>query len=271
MSRSETTDVADLRLVERAGGVRIGYRVAGRGPLVVLIASTGRCAAELRPIAEALNRHGFRVARPEPRGIAPSVGPMTCVTFHDFAADFAAVVEAERAAGTGRPTIVAGHAYGTWIARMLAADRPDLVDGIVLLAAGARAWPPALSAAITAINDPATPPADRLAALRLGFFADGNDASEWLEGWHPEVVAAQRAARSATPQADWWASGTAPILDLMGGADPFRPTGSETELSDAFGDRVTALAIPGASHAMPAEKPEEAAAAIAVWWRRLEG
>lgn len=268
MSRAET-DAAALRLIDRPGGIRIGYRVAGDGPLVILIASTGRCAAELRPLAEALNRHGFRVARPEPRGIAPSTGPMTGVTFHDFAADFAAVIEAERAAGTGRPAIVAGHAYGTWIARTLASDRPDLIDGVVLLASGARAWPAQLSAAITAINDPATAPEDRLAALRLGFFAEGNDATEWLDGWHPAVVASQRAARAATAQEDWWATGVAPILDLMGGADPFRPAGSERELVDEFGPRVTAAAVEGASHAMPAEKPDEAAAAIAAWWRGL--
>lgn len=262
MAHDTSHDPAVLRILSRPDGGTVGYRVEGVGPLVLLIASTGRCCAELRPLADRLVACGFRVARPEPRGVAPSTGPMDGVTFHDFAADFAAVIEAE-----GGSAIVAGHAYGTWIARTLAADRPDLVAGVVLLASGAAAWPAELSAAITAINDPATPPAERLAALRLGFFAEGNDPTEWLDGWYPEVVAAQRAARAATPRSDWWGTGTAPILDLMGGADPFRPAGSETELVDEFGDRVTARTVANASHAMPAERPEAVADAIADWWR----
>ncbi|SMD12789.1 alpha/beta hydrolase [Rhizobium sp. RU36D] len=263
MGTTNISETDELRIVSTAAG-QVGYRVGGTGPLVLLIASTGRCCEELRPLATALKSQGFRVARAEPRGIAPSYGPMTGVSFHDFAADFAAVLAHELQ--DGDQAIVAGHAYGTWIARTIAADFPALVSGVVLLASGAKAWPAHLSAAITAINDPQTSDDDRLAALRLGFFADGNDASEWLGGWHPEVVASQRAARANTSQADWWGTGVAPILDLMGGVDPFRPSGSEDELVREFGSRVTAEAVAQASHAMPAEKPREAAEAIARWW-----
>lgn len=260
-------DDTDRLCVLSVPGGTVGYRIGGTGPLVLLIASTGRSCTELRPIAHALQRHGFRVARPEPRGIEPSRGPMTGIDFHDLARDFAAVIETEGAPNAG--AIVAGHAYGTWIARTLASDRPDLVSGVVLLAAGARAWPPHLSDAITIINASETLEEDRRAALRLGFFADGNDPGDWLTGWHPDVVASQRAARAATPQEDWRPTGRAPILDLRGGADPFRPAGTEDELVRELGDRVSARVIEGASHAMPVEKPQAAADAIARWWNGL--
>jgi len=40
-----------------------------------------------------------------------------------------------------RPAIIAGWAYGNRVARMLAIDRPELVRGVVLIAAGGK-FPP---------------------------------------------------------------------------------------------------------------------------------
>lgn len=246
------------------GEATIGYRAEGEGPAVVIIASTGRGTAEFGPLAGRLAARGHRVLRPDPRGIAPSAGPMQGVSFHDFAADVAAVIRAEG----GGPAVVAGHAYGNWIARTLAADHPALVRGVVLVAAGARQMPQVLIEAITMINDPASTEAERLAGLRLGFFAEGSDPRPWLAGWYPAVTRSQRAARALTG-GDWPAAGTAPILDLQGAADPFRPPSSRDELRRQFGDRVTVRVIAGASHALPAERPVEVADAIADWARGL--
>jgi pimeloyl-ACP methyl ester carboxylesterase len=246
------------------GDATISYRVQGKGPLVLFIASTGRGTEEFGDLAKRLAERGYRVLRPEPRGIGASKGPMTGVSFHDFANDFAAVIRKE-----GGKAIVAGHAYGGWIARTLAADHPDLTRGVVLLAAGAKKWPKELSDAITMINDPASTREQRLAGLRLAFFAKGNDPTAWLEGWHQDVTKSQRAAGKATKRADWWAAGRAPILDLQGGADPFRPAETRNELKSEFGERVTVVVIDNASHALPAEKPIETANAIADWADRL--
>jgi len=238
----------------------IGYSVRGTGPLVVVLASTGRGTAEFGVLADRLAERGYRVALPEPRGIAPSQGPMKDVTFHDFANDFAAVIK-----GEGGSAIVAGHAYGQWIARTMAADHPMLVKGVVMVAGGARKWPAELSAAITTINSPAATQQEKLAGLRLAFFAEGNDPTHWLQGWYPAVTESQRAARPLTRQESWWAAGDAPILDLQGGADPFRPESSRMEVKEEFGERVSVQVIPNASHALPAEKPLETADAIADW------
>ncbi|MBH3385678.1 alpha/beta hydrolase [Pseudomonas juntendi] len=238
----------------------IAYSVQGQGPLVMILASTGRGSAEFAPLAEQLVRRGYRVVLPEPRGVAGSKGPMKNVTFHDFGDDFANVIAAE-----GGPAIVAGHAYGQWIAKTIASDHPQAVRGIVLLAGGARQWPSELSDAITRINAEQTPEDEKLAALRLAFFAEGNDPRPWLTGWHPQATQSQREARANTPKESYWAGGSAPILDLQAGADPFRPERSRMETKEEFGDRVTIKVIPHASHALPAEKPLETADAIADW------
>src|SRR5581483_8080339 len=119
----------------------------------------------------------------------------------------------------------------------------------------AKQYDPALSAEIDKAGDPALPEATRLAALRVAFFAPGNDPRPWLAGWHPEIRAAQRAAAAAVQQADWWSGGTAPILDLQAAADPFRIPNTRNELKDAFGTRVTVTVIPHASHALMPEQP----------------
>lgn len=243
------------------GDATISYHAEGEGPLVLFIASTGRGTEEFGALASDLAGRGFRVLRPEPRGIGASAGPMDDVSFHDFGDDFAAVIDNEG----GGPAIVAGHAYGNWIARTIAADHPEKVRGVVLVAAGARKWPKELSDAITMINDPSSTEEQRLQGLKTAFFAPGSDPRPWLDGWHADVTRSQRAARKLTEQSDWWDAGGKPILDLQAGQDPFRPATSRTELQDEFGDRVTVVVIDGASHALPAEKPAEVAGAIADW------
>lgn len=246
------------------GAATISYYAQGKGPLILFIASTGRGTEEFGPLAERLAERGYRVLRPEPRGIGKSQGPMEGVSFHDFAKDFAAVIKNE-----GDKAILAGHAYGNWIARTIASDFPELARGVVLVAAGGKSWPKELSEAITMINDPASTREQRLAGLKLAFFTEGSDPTPWLEGWHQPVTKSQRAARKLTNREDWWAGGTVPMLDLQGGADPFRSAASRNELKDEFGDRVTVKVIDHASHALPAEKPVETADAIADWADKL--
>jgi pimeloyl-ACP methyl ester carboxylesterase len=50
---------------------------------------------------------------------------MQGLTLHDFARDIAAVIEHERSG----PAIVAGHAYGHFVARMTAVDFPNWCEG----------------------------------------------------------------------------------------------------------------------------------------------
>jgi pimeloyl-ACP methyl ester carboxylesterase len=247
------------------GGVTIDVIVEGEGPAIVLLPSLARDSEDYDAVAQGLAERGFRVLRPQPRGIGASTGPMDGITLHDFARD---VAEVTRRLGDGRAVVV-GHAYGNWVARMTATDHPQCVRGVVLAAAAAKHYPPSLGETVTRSGDPSLPREQRLAALRAGFFAPGHDASVWLDGWHPHARAAQRAAAAAVPQAEWWAAGSAPLLDLQAEHDPFKPPASRRELKDELGARVTIVTIADASHALFPEQPEAVVRTLVDWVRGL--
>jgi pimeloyl-ACP methyl ester carboxylesterase len=249
----------------RHGDVQIEVVVDGAGPTVVLLPSLARDSDDYDAVAEGLAAAGFQVLRPKPRGIGRSVGPMTGITLHDLAGDIAAAVEQ---LGGGRAVVV-GHAFGNWVARMTAADHPKLVRGVVIAAAAAKHYAPELSKAVTNAGNPALSREERLAALRFAFFAPGNDPTEWLNGWHPDIRDSQRAAVAAVRQAEWWSGGTAPLLDLQAAEDPFKPESARNEMKDEFGDRVTVMVIPRASHALIPEQPKAVVDALTTWIKGL--
>jgi pimeloyl-ACP methyl ester carboxylesterase len=249
----------------RYGDVQVEVVLDGAGPAVVLLPSLARDSDDYDAVAEGLAAAGFLVLRPKPRGIGRSSGPMTNITLHDLARDIAETVEK---LGGGRAVVV-GHAFGNWVARMTAADHPKLVRGVVIAAAAAKSYPPELSKAVTAAGNPALSRDERLAALRLAFFAPGNDPTAWLDGWHPEIRDSQRAAVAAVRQDEWWSGGSAPLLDLQAAEDPFKPEAKRNEMKDEFGQRVTVAVIPGASHALIPEQPQAVVAALVDWIKGL--
>ena len=252
--------------------VRIEVIADGRGPLIVMLPSRGRGAEDFDDVAGELVKAGFRVLRPQPRGAALSRGPMQNLTLHDLARDVAAVI---RNAGDGGPAIIVGHAFGSWVARMTAIDHPDLVRGVVLAAAAAKAYPAGfdgakeLSAAVRKSGDFALPDRERLGYLRLAFFARNSNANIWLQGWHPAADEVQSAAGRATKQSEWWSGGAVPMLDLQGAFDPFKPRAMANEMRDEFGERVSVVVIPDASHALIPEQPNAVTEAIVAWIGKL--
>src|SRR5579872_3536355 len=252
--------------------VRIEVIAEGHGPLIVMLPSRGRGAEDFDVVADELVKAGFRVLRPEPRGAALSRGPMQNLTLHDLARDIAAVI---RIAGGGGPAIIVGHAFGSWVARMTAIDHPDLVRGVVLVAAAAKAYPAGfpgakeLSEAVRKSGDFTLPASERLRYLRLAFFAPDSDASLWLQGWHPDADEAQSAAGRATQQSEWWSGGAVPLLDLQGALDPFKPRSATNEMRDEFAERVSVVVIPNAGHALLPEQPAAVTDAILAWIRNL--
>src|SRR5262245_32978471 len=148
------------RTLVARGDAQIEVLAQGHGPRIVLLPSLGRGASDFDAIAARLAGAGFRVLRPEPRGIGQSRGPMTGIDLHTYAADVAAVIEHD---GSG-PAFVVGHAFGNRVARMLAVDRPDLVRAVSLVAAnvGHAPSPPVVREAIKASANPSLPDAERL-------------------------------------------------------------------------------------------------------------
>lgn len=249
------------------GNVRIEATVEGTGPPIVMLPSSGRGCDDFDVVAAALARAGFRVIRPQPRGIGRSAGPMTGITLHDFARDVAHVIEAQ---ADGRAIII-GHAFGNWIARCMAADFPDLVRGVVLAAAAAKAFPPGLSEALGVCSDASRPDKERIEALKKAFFARGHDPRIWLTGWYPATMSAERLASQNTNQDDWWSGGTVPMLDLQAGADPWRPKSTRDELRNEFPDRVSVSVVAQASHALFPERPRSVAEKIIDWAGEITG
>jgi pimeloyl-ACP methyl ester carboxylesterase len=182
----------------RYADIAIEVIVEGQGPAIVLLPSLARDSEDYNAVAEGLAAAGYRALRPQPRGIGKTTGPLTGISLHDFARDIAEVI---KALGGGK-AVIAGHAYGNWIARMTAVDHPALVRGVAIIAAAARQFPPELLTAINVAGNPVLPNEQRLEALRFAFFAPGNDPSEWLHGWHPQVRENQRAAAAAVKQSD---------------------------------------------------------------------
>lgn len=249
-----------LAEVTTRGAVRIVYSDRGTGPAILMIPSLGRAAEDFDDLTGRLVAAGLRVICPQPRGIGGSEGPLEGVTLKDFADDVAAVVEQARVA----PAIVLGHAYGNTVARTLATARPDLIRGVILVAASGRAYlSDEIKQAIARAADLSLPAEQRVRYLQTGYFAPSNDASVWLTGWHPALQAAQFKASNAVPPGDYVpAGGRVPILEIQGEDDVIIPRAQSRALSDELGDRVTLVVIPHAGHAMLPEQPEAVAGAI---------
>jgi pimeloyl-ACP methyl ester carboxylesterase len=239
---------------------------ASEGEALVLLPSSSRDSEDFHEIAEMFAQSGFRVLRPQPRGMCGSTGPMDNLTLHDYARDVAVVI---KKLAEGR-AFVLGHAFGQWIGRCVAADFPDRVHGVILAAAAAKSANPALRAHLATCVDTSLPAPARLTALQAAFFAPGHDPSSWLDNWHPLASKSQRAASAATPQDEWWTAGSAPVLDIQAELDPWRPADTRNGIRDDLGaSRVTVVVIADASHALIPEQPLAVVRAVRDWTRSL--
>ena len=129
--------------------------------------------------------------------------------------------------------------------------------------------PPQVREAIRNSADPSLSDEERIAALQFAFFAPGNDPRGWLEGWYPEVLAAQRIAGDRTPRDEDFAAGQAPILYLQPDHDPLAHVEDARAYKEQFGERVTVVVIERSSHAVIAEQPDAVSAALIAYARNL--
>lgn len=258
---------SSTRTLVRRKDVQIEVYADGEGPTLLMLPSRGRGAEDFEDIVPFFVDAGYRVLRPQPRGIGRSQGPMDGITLHDYADDVAAVLRHFNAA----PAVIIGHAFGNWVARTTGVDYPELVRGVVIVAAAAKNYPPGMAEHVARSADLSLPDAERLQSIQYAFFMPEFDASVWLHGWYTDVSRAQRKAGLATPQASWWSGGSAPLLDLQAGNDKFKPPESRYEVRDEFGEaRVTTVVIPGTGHALIPEAPRAVARAIIDWEKRLK-
>ena len=251
--------IAHEYVVGRGG--RIDVRTVGSGPTVVMIASLGRGATDFDELAMMLAPHGYRVAAPEPRGVAGTDGLRTNLGLDDLAHDVAAVI-----GHFGETATVLGHAFGNRLARMTATIHCDLVDGVVLLACGGLVPPSDRAAqALGAVFDADLDEQAHLEAVRIAFFAPGNDPSAWRDGWYPAVADMQTNALERIDPAIWWTAGTAPVLVVQAADDAIAPPANSEQLIGTLGDRARLVRIEHAGHAMLPEQPQQVLDAIVSW------
>lgn len=119
-------------------------------------------------------------------------------------------------------------------------------------------------------SDLKAPAEQRLAALRKGFFAPNHDPSIWLDGWYPETMRMQVSSTRTVPLREFWAAGSAPVLEIIPDADPFKPRECRGELRNELSKRSTTEIVANASHALFPEQPDKVADVVIAWSRRLK-
>ena len=113
---------------DTAGSRRVAYEVRGDGPLVVTVPGMGDLRSADHELVDALVADGFRVASIDLRGHGDSDTGFAELGDPATASDITALIET-----LGGPAVVVGSSMGASSAVLVAADRPDLVSGLVLL------------------------------------------------------------------------------------------------------------------------------------------
>lgn len=231
-------------------------------PLIVMFASAGREASDFNELAITLNAAGHPVIMIEAPGIAGSVASKDAPNLYDLAQDAHGIYAARG------PVVFLGHAFGNRVARASATLFDAQTAGVVLIASGGqKPIEDQAAKALRACFDPRLTIAKRKRAVRYGFFAEDNDIPDyWLRGWHARTGRLQGGASPAMPSDEWTAGGTAPMLVIAGLQDTIAPPADTIDLLErAHPERVTAVRIDKAGHALLPEQPDQIAEAILTW------
>lgn len=263
------------RYLERPEG-RIAFDVVGEGPLVVCAPGMGDLRSVYRFLAPELAAAGFRVATMDLRGHGESDATFT--TYDDVAAGTDLLAVAEHLGG---PAVLVGNSMAAGGAVWAAAERPDLVAGLVLIGPfvrnapvgrGAalafrlgllRPWGPAAWNAWYAKLYPGRPPAD-LAEHRARIRESLRRPGRWRA-----FIATSRTSHA--PAEARLGEVRAPSLVVMGERDPdFRDPAAEAAwIAERLRGEV--LLVPGAGHYPQAEAPDVVGPAVVRFVARAHG
>jgi len=125
--RRPLNTIETTRYLDRPDG-RVGYDVGGEGPLVVLVPGMGDLRTAYRFVAPALRVAGYRVACTDLRGHGDSDATFDSYGDVDTAGDVIALIEE-----LGDPAVIVGNSMAAGSAVIVAAQRPELVTGLVLI------------------------------------------------------------------------------------------------------------------------------------------
>src|ERR1700730_1578600 len=246
---------------------RLGYDVAGAGPLVLLVPGMGDLRDTYRFLAPALRDARYRVACSDLRGHGDSDATFTSYGDVETAGDIVALIEE-----LGSPAVVVGNSMGAGSAALAAAERPDLIRGLVLVGAFVRN--PKMSAIQRFIL--------RVARARPGA------ASTWkaylptlyaghrpddFEAYRDQVVASLRrpgyaqafsltTRTSHAPAEARLADVSAPTLVVMGEKDPDFPDPRSEANWIARALDAEVVMVPEAGHYPQSQRPDVTSPAI---------
>jgi pimeloyl-ACP methyl ester carboxylesterase len=268
---SSTPDVLSL---DRPDGA-VAYEISGTGPLVVCIPGMGDLRSSYRHLQPELLAAGYRVAIMDLRGHGDSDQSFTEYGDVPTAGDIEALV-----LHLGGPALLVGNSMAAGSAVLVAAERPELVRGLVLLG--------------PFVRDPATSVLMRLATRML--MARPWAASAWnmylpklYAGTRPDDFAQHRAAIATAMKRPGYATAfslttrtrhdaaehalpevSTPTLVVMGELDPdFADPSAEAHwISDQLHGEV--LMVPQAGHYPQSQRPELVGPAVITFARHLD-
>ena len=163
-----------------------------------------------------------------------------------------------------------GHAFGNRLARTFATLYPQHVDDLVLLASGGNF--PLNEEQKTSLGNSFNfklSDEERLKAIKRAFFADGNDPGVWLDGWYPQLAAAQVLAAQMINGNFYKKAGGKDFLLIQAREDFIAPPEKAGRVLKAeLPEQVTYVEIPNASHALSSERPDEISAHMIEYFTR---
>jgi pimeloyl-ACP methyl ester carboxylesterase len=269
MKLNDTTTTArtgNTSYLDRPGG-RIGYDVAGAGPLVVLVPGMGDLRAGYRFLAPALRAAGYRVACTDLRGHGDSDARFSSYGDEETADDVAALI-----GELGGPAVIVGNSMAAGSAVLAAARRPELVSGLVLVGPFVR--DPAVGAGRRVLLRVAMAPLwaalswksylPKLYAGRrpadFGEYRDQVVASLRRPGYARAFCLTTRTSHAAAEAR--LADVTAPVLVVMGQQDPDfpDPAGEAAWIVQTMHAQV--VMVPEAGHYPQSQRPDITTAAV---------
>ncbi len=260
MPTSDLSPAQNTSYLARPGG-RVAYDVEGAGPLVVLVPGMGDLRGGYRFLAPSLRAAGYRVACTDLRGHGDSDATFSSYGDVGTSGDLVALIEQ-----LGGPAFIVGNSMGAGSAALVAAERPDLVLGLVLVG--------------PFVRDPDTNAAQRL--LLRAAMARPWAAISW-KAYLPKLYAGRRPTdfdeyrdkvveslhrpghakafslttrTSHAPAAARLAEVEAPTLVVMGEQDPDFPNPSAEADWIAQTLRGQVVMVPDAGHYPQSQRPD---------------
>jgi pimeloyl-ACP methyl ester carboxylesterase len=246
----------------------IAFEVSGEGPLIVAIPGIGDVRGSYRFLIPQLVNAGYRVASFDLRGHGESSSGFS--QYDDLAAASDAIALIEHLGGG--PAVIAGNSMGAAVAAIVAADRPELVAGLVLIGPFVRnvPMPPGVGLALrVALLRPWGPKFWKIFHRRAFPAQVPDDYDQYVDDLMSSLTrpgswrAVQRTARTShQPADDRLDAIEIPVLVVMGSKDPdFRdPSGEASLVATRLDGEV--LMVESAGHYPHTEFPDLVGASV---------